>query len=175
MRTASKTLSLTGAAFLLLAGGALAQTDQPTPGGSPQMTPAASPGPDSTMPNAGLQQPAPSPAARMAATAGSPVVGLPVKSADNQSVGKIDNVIIGHDGRVQNLVVSVGGILGVGAKDVMVSWNDLTIDAGRNEAIAAMSKDELKRAPEFHPRPASTANQSMIPLPKSSPPPGTRE
>lgn len=138
MRDASRTLSLTTTAFLLLAGGALAQSSQP----------------------------APDAAARAATAVGSPVVGLAVKSADNQSVGTIDNVIIGHDGRVQNLVISVGGVLGVGAKDVVVSWNDLTIDTGRNEAIAAMSKDELKRQPEFHGRTADSSHQNMIPLPK---------
>lgn len=183
MRTSSRILPLTSAAFLLLAGGAIAQTDQPASGGSPQMTPAAPaapPGVDSTMPNIGKPKAAtppaaPDAAARLAAMGGSPVVGLPVKSADNQSVGTIDNVIVGHDGRVQNLVVSVGGVLGVGAKDVVVSWNDVTIDDGRHEAIAAMSKDELKRAPAFHPPPAGPTNQSMIPLPRSSTTSGTRE
>jgi hypothetical protein len=112
----------------------------------------------------------PSGAAARAETArGSPVVGLPVKSADNRAVGKIDNVIIGHDGRVQNLVVAVGGVLGVGATDVVVSWSDLTIDAGRNEAIAAMSKSELLRQPAFHAPTAGSARQSMIPLPKPVP------
>jgi hypothetical protein len=147
MQNAFKTLLLTAAAILLVAGGTLAQSSLPDSGTTP-----ASP-----MPGA---------AARAATARGSPVVGLPVKSADNLAVGKIDNVIIGHDGRVQNLVVAVGGVFGVGATDVVVSWNDLTIDAERNEAIAAMSKGELMQQPAFHAPRAEATPQSMIPLPK---------
>jgi hypothetical protein len=148
MQNAVKILSLTVAAILLVAGGTLAQSGPPDSGTTPV----------SPMPGA---------AARAVAAYGSPVVGLPVKSADNLAVGKIDNVIIGHDGRVQNLVVAVGGVFGVGATDVVVSWNDLTIDAGRNEAIAAMSKGELLRQPAFHAPRAEPASQSTIPLPKT--------
>ncbi len=151
MQNAFKTLSLSAAAMLLLAGGSVAQS------GPPEFR-ATTP----TSPERGA-------AARAETALGSPVVGLPVKSADNRAVGKIDNVIIGHDGRVQNLVVAVGGVFGIGATDVVVSWSDLTIDAGRNEAIAAMSKGELMRQPAFHAPTAGLARQSMIPLPKPVP------
>lgn len=69
-----------------------------------------------------------------------------------ESIGEVADVIMGPDGRAEAVIVSVGGFLGVGEKDVAVPFNEvswanreggerwLTVDAGRQE---------LESAPEF--------------------------
>src|SRR4051794_4921060 len=45
------------------------------------------------------------------------LIGSTVYSNNNENVGDINDIIIGNDGRVQGVVVGVGGFLGLGEKD----------------------------------------------------------
>jgi hypothetical protein len=77
--------------------------------------------------------------------------------ADRKTVGKIDSVILDPSGKVQKVVVGVGGFLGVGKKDVAIDWNQIHVaDNGRKVTMNA-NKDQLKAMPEYqwpkeHPR-----------------------
>src|SRR5262249_18550796 len=77
--------------------------------------------------------------------------------ADNKTVGKIDSVMLDQSGKVQQVVVGVGGFLGVGKKDVAIDWSGLTVaDNGRKVTMNA-DKEQLKAMPEYvwpkdHPR-----------------------
>jgi sporulation protein YlmC with PRC-barrel domain len=80
----------------------------------------------------------------------SKLIGASVKSAEGESLGKIDELVIDpHDARIKAAVVSVGGILGLGAKSVAIPWDRMTMGTGadRDTIIVAMGKDELERAP----------------------------
>jgi sporulation protein YlmC with PRC-barrel domain len=80
----------------------------------------------------------------------SKLIGASVKSAEGENLGKIDELVIDpHDARIKAAVVSVGGILGLGAKSVAIPWDRMTMGTGadRDTIIVAMGKDELERAP----------------------------
>jgi sporulation protein YlmC with PRC-barrel domain len=80
----------------------------------------------------------------------SKLIGASVKSAEGESLGKIDELVIDpHDARIKAAVVSVGGILGLGAKSVAIPWDKMTMGTGadRDTIVVAMGKDELERAP----------------------------
>ena len=80
----------------------------------------------------------------------SKLIGASVKSAQGESVGKIDELVIDpHDARIKAAIVSVGGVLGLGAKSVAIPWDRMTMGTGANRdtIIVAMGKDELERAP----------------------------
>jgi sporulation protein YlmC with PRC-barrel domain len=80
----------------------------------------------------------------------SKLIGASVKSEQGESVGKIDELVIDpHDARIKAAVVSVGGVLGLGAKSVAIPWDRMTMGSGadRDTIIVAMGKDELERAP----------------------------
>lgn len=143
MRNARQALLISAAAITLLAGGALAQYDPGSSSGgntAQQPYPSASPGTPSSSSSAG----APS-----RPTGGMPIVGLDVRTSQNQDVGKINNVVVSPDGKVNKLVVSMGGVLGIGGKQVALNWNDVHIDRVSHQAIVSMSKDQLKSAPGF--------------------------
>jgi sporulation protein YlmC with PRC-barrel domain len=79
------------------------------------------------------------------------LVGKTVKNAVNESVGKINDVYLDANGAVKLVVVSVGGFLGVGSKDVGVPWSDLKFGRDGN-AITVMTnwtKDSLKAMPDY--------------------------
>ena len=52
----------------------------------------------------------------------SKLVGVRVYGPDNKIIGKITDVLIGKDGRAQDVVIGVGGFLGIGEKDVAVPF-----------------------------------------------------
>ena len=55
----------------------------------------------------------------------SDLIGTKVVSANNESIGDINDVILGRDGRIMATVVGVGGFLGIGEKDVAVPFASL--------------------------------------------------
>ena len=80
----------------------------------------------------------------------SKLIGASVKSKEGENLGKIDELVIDpHDARIKAAVVSVGGVLGLGAKSVAIPWDRMTMGTGadRDTIIVAMGKDELERAP----------------------------
>jgi hypothetical protein len=81
---------------------------------------------------------------------GNKLIGQSVQNqADNKTVGSIDSVIIGQNGKIQTVVLGVGGFLGVGKKDVAVDWNQIHVtDNGRKVTMNA-DKDQLKAMPDY--------------------------
>src|SRR5665213_3626967 len=57
--------------------------------------------------------------------AGSALIGAKIHNDAKDTVGSVDDIYLDDSGNVKALVVSVGGFLGVGAKDVAVKWDDL--------------------------------------------------
>jgi len=55
----------------------------------------------------------------------SDLIGTKVVSANNESIGDINDVILGRDGQAKAAVVGVGGFLGIGEKDVAVPFGSL--------------------------------------------------
>jgi sporulation protein YlmC with PRC-barrel domain len=93
------------AAAALLTGSALAQTSPATtqPAGSGQVLTQMSP----------------------ELMRGSKLTGLDVYGADNQKIGDIDEVLVDKEGKIQAVVVGVGGFLGIGQKDVAIPFAQL--------------------------------------------------
>jgi sporulation protein YlmC with PRC-barrel domain len=55
----------------------------------------------------------------------SDLIGTRVVSANNESIGDINDVIVDRNGQAVAAVVGVGGFLGIGEKDVAVPFNSL--------------------------------------------------
>ena len=51
------------------------------------------------------------------------LIEVDVYGADNKKIGKIDDILMGHDGKAQAVVIGVGGFLGIGKKDVAVPFS----------------------------------------------------
>jgi hypothetical protein len=120
------------------------------------------------------------PSQSMAKPDRSPVVGMDVKGANDANLARVDNVFVSPDGQVQGLILTVGGILGIGGHQVVVAWNDVKIDQGQNEAMTDLTLDQLKSQPAYRPPPMADAGappRVIVPMPTSpnpaSPMPGS--
>jgi sporulation protein YlmC with PRC-barrel domain len=69
----------------------------------------------------------------------------------NNKIGEVDDVLLGADGKINALVIGVGGFLGIGEKHVIVPFSAVKADRKDNKWQLMMnsSKDELKAAPGF--------------------------
>jgi hypothetical protein len=97
------------------------------------------------------------------------LIGLDLKNAQNESIGEIDDVVVDADGRVQQVVVSVGGFLGVGARSVAIAWSDVHFDAQRETATVNMTKDQLAAQPEFQRHRAESTTTTPAAPPRPAP------
>jgi len=157
-------LVLISAVSALAMGTALAQSPNPPAANNP---PAASPPAAST--------PAPSSSAQSTQTSSgnaqfvaaqkqdqmlaTKFKGTDVLGPDDQKVGDISDILFDKNGKIDAYVVSVGGFLGIGSKDVALAPNAFQVVPGDPNSATnsspklkiSMNKDQLKQAPNFEP------------------------
>ncbi len=74
-----------------------------------------------------------------------------VYGPDQKKIGDVDDVLLDKSGKVTGLVVGVGGFLGMGSKDVIVSFADVNVQKKDNSWWLSINetKDSLKAAQGF--------------------------
>lgn len=85
---------------------------------------------------------------------GSKLIGASVYGPDNASIGEINDVVIGGDGKINAVVVGVGGFLGVGEKSIALPFEAISVTrkpdtASIDKITISYTKDQLKNAPKF--------------------------
>jgi len=120
-----KTLLLSTALTAGIASASIAQTQAPsTPPAATQTQPSVAPAaPATTMPATPRVT-----AAAPGTIKGSTLINMDVRNSADEKIGDINDVIVGTDGKVEQVIVSVGGFLGVGARKVAIAWNDVKVD-----------------------------------------------
>ena len=68
-------------------------------------------------------------------------LGQPIYTADNQSIGDINDLLVQDDGGVVAAVVGVGGFLGIGEKNVAIPFDKITISREMDDAAATGTGD----------------------------------
>lgn len=79
-------------------------------------------------------------------------IGQPVHNTTGETVGDINDLVFDRQGRINTVVIGVGGFLGMGEKNVGVSFDSLSFKVGNNGervVVVAVSKEALVNAPEF--------------------------
>jgi len=80
------------------------------------------------------------------------VIGATVYSQDDQSIGDINDIILSPEGQPSQVIVGVGGFLGMGEKDVVLDMSKLKMAAtedGNLKIVVQTTPDELKNMPAF--------------------------
>jgi hypothetical protein len=74
-----------------------------------------------------------------------------VYDQQENKIGEIKDMLLDREGRVQAVIVSVGGFLGMGEKDVAVAFDAVSPAQRENKWWLTMnaSKDQLRTAPGF--------------------------
>jgi sporulation protein YlmC with PRC-barrel domain len=74
-----------------------------------------------------------------------------VYDPNNNKIGQVADVLVSPDGKVNALIVGVGGFLGAGEKDVAVGFDAVKKTSKNNSIYLTMdtTKDALQSAPGF--------------------------
>ena len=119
---------------------ALAQTDAPPPA-------------NRAAPQGTAKEPAPPPSVSViGARDAHGVLGREVRSAADEDMGRIVDVIVDREGKVRAAVIDFGGFLGVGSRKIVVDWNALHFGrvANKSDSITLeLTKEQVTAAPEY--------------------------
>ena len=74
--------------------------------------------------------------------------GSSVVNDANETIGKIDDLLVTRDGKQPYAVLSIGGFLGLGTRMVVVRYDSLKF-ADKKILLPGGSKDGLKMLPAF--------------------------
>lgn len=80
------------------------------------------------------------------------LVGTTVYGAEDANVGEVGDVVLSQDGKVDAVIIDVGGFLGVGEKEVAVGMDNLafmTDDSGNKYLYTTFTKDQLNAAAAY--------------------------
>jgi sporulation protein YlmC with PRC-barrel domain len=75
-----------------------------------------------------------------------------VYGSDEKRIGDVNDIIIKSDGKIEGVVVGVGGFLGLGEKNVALKLDRFKVMPeadGRARIVVSANKEELQEAPEF--------------------------
>jgi hypothetical protein len=78
----------------------------------------------------------------------SKVIGSSVLNEANETIGKIDDLLVTRDGKEPYAVLSIGGFLGMGTHMVVVRYDSLKF-ADNKIVLPGGTKDGLKMLPTF--------------------------
>ena len=76
----------------------------------------------------------------------------------------VGDVIVTKDGKIDAIVVDVGGFLGIGEKPVAIAFDDLKIGKDENGNLVAyttFTKDQLDNAPQYDKSAYKTQRDTM--------------
>jgi hypothetical protein len=86
----------------------------------------------------------------------SKLIGAAVYNDRDEKVGSVDDLIMGKDNKADDVIVSVGGFLGMGTKLVSVPYTQLKLGDTKNASssnkvvMPGATKESLKAQSEFH-------------------------
>lgn len=135
------------AALIAFPAWAAADTAQERSGTSPYPTSQAAPAGQTGggAPTAGAAASASNP---LHARTADDVSDMNIVNVAGDKIGSIDAIVLSQDGSEAHAVVKVGGVMGVGARSVLVSLDELA-PAADDELRIQATEDELKARPEF--------------------------
>jgi hypothetical protein len=78
--------------------------------------------------------------------------GAVVQNPAGEVIGDVNDLVFNPAGQISTVVLGIGGMLGMGEKNVAVPYSALSFKTGADGArviVVALTKDELKLAPAF--------------------------
>lgn len=94
------------------------------------------------------------------------LIGSDIVNMSEESIGKIDDLLLNQEGRVVGIIVGVGGFLGMGEKHVALAWEAIEITSdeegsGTYQVRATVDKDALENAEAFKTEEKQQAEQQQ--------------
>lgn len=81
------------------------------------------------------------------------LVGARVYDANEEDIGEVDSVVLSDAGQVENVILDVGGFLGIGEKEVAVTFDELQImraeEGGGLRIYVGATREQLEAQPDY--------------------------
>jgi hypothetical protein len=79
------------------------------------------------------------------------VLGREVRSAADEDMGRIVDIIVDRSSQVRAAVIDFGGFLGVGSRKIAVDWSILRFGSGEksDRIVVDLTRAQVKAAPEY--------------------------
>ena len=93
---------------------------------------------------------------------GESLLGVDVSNGQD-TIGEVADLIVTQDGRVEAIVVGVGGFLGVGEKRVALAWDSIELAErdGARVILVAATREQLEGMPGFTTLEEKQAEEAM--------------
>ena len=85
------------------------------------------------------------------------LIGMDVYDTNGEKVGTVKDILFDKNGKATGMVLSVGGVLGVGAKQVGLQWSEIDIQPDAEVAKIQYNRAQLEAAPDFKSQEAQKA------------------
>jgi hypothetical protein len=80
------------------------------------------------------------------------ILGKELRSATDENMGRIVDVIVDRTGQVRAAIIDFGGFLGVGSRKIAVAWNALHFLSNEKkpeQITLELTRDQVRAAPEY--------------------------
>jgi hypothetical protein len=79
------------------------------------------------------------------------ILGSEVRSAADENMGHIVDVVVDGSGQTRAVVIDFGGFLGVGSRKIAVDWNALRFSPQKknDRIVIELTRAQVKAAPEY--------------------------
>ncbi|MEO0852035.1 MAG: PRC-barrel domain-containing protein [Cyanobacteria bacterium J06648_11] len=78
------------------------------------------------------------------------LMNQPIVNAENETIGDINDVVVDSSGNVEQVIVGVGGFLGLGERNVGIAYDKLSVGKKADGAIkitTALTRTDLEKMP----------------------------
>lgn len=99
----------------------------------------------------------------------SELMNASVIGAEGDDIGDISDFLVDPEGGIHGVVVSVGGFLGLGAKDVALPWTDVQHSTEEQVLNVNYTREDLENAPDFMTRADIQAEQDAAAAQQQAP------
>jgi len=79
----------------------------------------------------------------------SELIGADLHSNVGEDLGSVDDLVVGDKGQMSYLIVSTGGFLGIGDKQIAVPFDSAKISEDGDTVYVAATEESLEQAPSF--------------------------
>lgn len=98
------------------------------------------------------------------------LLGMSVFNAEGEKVGEVKDLLLDDTGKVSGVILSVGGMLGLGAKSVGLNWSEVDVRPDQEMVTIHYTKEQLEAAPDFKTQETqrSESEQPIAPAPSAT-------
>jgi sporulation protein YlmC with PRC-barrel domain len=75
------------------------------------------------------------------------IIGKKLVSEQGEEIGEISNVLVTTDGQVEAVLIKQGGALGMGGRQVALTWDQMQLQG--DQLTVALTPEEVEQLPEY--------------------------